>query len=297
MRWDQGHESPDVIDRRGQGGGGGGLGGILMLLPLLGRSKVGMVVFVVLVGVAIFGARTGMFGGAGSDEGGGEHAAQTGPGAPPGKSDPRAAFVGFVLDDVQKTSRADLEGRGKGYRNAKLVLFTDATQTACGNGQAATGPFYCPADERVYIDLAFYDDLERRLGARGDFAQAYVIAHEIGHHVQHLLGTSDKVRRARSSERAGEDGLSVRLELQADCLAGVWARSTRERRLLESGDIDEALSATAAIGDDTLQKRAGNRVRPESWTHGSAEQRSRWFKKGLETGKSDACDTFASGVL
>jgi uncharacterized protein len=291
MRWDQGHQSPDIIDRRGQGASGGGMGGmgLLALLPLLGRSKLGWVVIAIVLLVSLGGGLGGFFGG------GDDSQTSQAPAAGQVKSqDKKAQFVGFVLDDTQNTWKALL---GSQYQNAKLVLFSGATQTACGAGRAATGPFYCPTDQRVYIDLSFYDELERRLGARGDFAQAYVIAHEVGHHVQNTLGISDKVHAARKSDQVGADNLSVRLELQADCFAGMWAHATNNRGLLEAGDLDEALNAAAMIGDDRLQKQGGGRVQPESWTHGSSEQRSRWFKKGYESGAMDACDTFKAGVL
>jgi uncharacterized protein len=290
MRWNEGHQSPDIIDRRGQGGGGlGGGMGMLALLPLLGRSKFGWLIMAVILVVSLAGGLGGIFGG-----GGGEDSTQAPASGQVKSQDKKAQFVGFVLDDTQNTWKAML---GSQYTNAKLVLFSGATQTACGSGRAATGPFYCPTDQRVYIDLSFYDELERRLGARGDFAQAYVIAHEIGHHVQNLLGTSDKVHAARKSDQVGADNLSVRLELQADCFAGMWAHATNNRGLLETGDLDEALNAAAAIGDDRLQKQSSGRVQPESWTHGSSEQRSRWFKRGYESGAMDSCDTFKAGVL
>ena len=197
-----------------------------------------------------------------------------------------------MLDDCQDTWKK----LDPSYRKAKLVLFTGSTDTACGYGDAATGPFYCPADKLVYIDLSFYQQLSKQLGAPGDFAQAYVVAHEIGHHVQTLRGTNARVRRASKRQQKGAEGLLVRLELQADCFAGVWAHSTNERDLLEKGDIEEALRAAAAIGDDTLQKRSGT-VRPETFTHGTAEQRASWFNRGLETGDPDACDTFSARSL
>lgn len=263
------------------------MGGILRLLPLLGRSRFGWIVILVVVGISVLGG-LGIFG---TDTG--ERTAH-GPVQGVKSADEKAHFVGFVLDDSQQTWRTLLGSR---YVNAKLVLFTGATNTACGYGRAATGPFYCPTDQRVYIDLSFYDELERRLGAGGDFAQAYVIAHEIGHHVQNLLGTSDKVHQARRSEQVGAEGMSVRLELQADCYAGIWAHSSQNRGLLESGDLEEALVAAAAIGDDRLQKRASGTVQPESWTHGSSAQRARWFRRGYESGSMDACDTFGGDVL
>ncbi|MBX3186467.1 MAG: zinc metallopeptidase [Labilithrix sp.] len=287
MRWEEGHESPDVIDRRGRGGGG--MGGIVALLPFLLRSRGGVIVLLALlafVALSSLGKWSGLFGA--SDE------VQT---SSVRSDDKKAQFVAFVLDDVQDTWKKEFAARGATYRNAKLVMFTDATPTACGQGQAATGPFYCPADERVYIDLSFYDELERRFGAKGDFAQAYVIGHEIGHHVQNLLGVSEAVHAAKRSEQKGATGLDVRLELQADCFAGVWAHATEQRGLLEAGDIDEALGAASAIGDDRMQRMAGRAVNPESWTHGSAAQRSRWFKKGFESGDPASCDTFGAAVL
>jgi predicted metalloprotease len=264
-------------------------GGLLALAPFLLRSKAGIVVFLLLVGGSVV---AGMFGTGSTDA---PRAAQTtGANATP---DSAKQFVSFVLDDNQKNWQQIFARGGRQYRNAKLVLFTDATSTACGNGQAATGPFYCPMDERVYIDLSFFDELSHRFGAKGDFAQAYVIAHEVGHHVQKLLGTSDAVHGLRKSEREGETGGSVRLELQADCLAGVWAHSTQARGLLEAGDVDEALGAASAIGDDRLQKQGKGRVTPETFTHGTAAQRARWFKTGLERGEVDSCDTFKASSL
>jgi predicted metalloprotease len=285
MRWDEDHESPDLIDRRGQSGGGGGVGGIIFtLLPWLIRSPIGWLILLVLVGVMVWqGVSQGLVGGAVSQNPSGGSNVQ----------DPPAHFVAFVLDDVQNAWAKDFAARGRPYRHAKLVLFTDATQTGCGYGNAATGPFYCPEDERVYIDLGFYRELEQRLGARGEFAKAYVIAHEIGHHIQKLSGTSDGAgAHAKGAERG-----SVRLELQADCYAGIWAHSTDERKLIDNGDIESALGAAAAIGDDRLQRQATGTVRPESFTHGTSEQRVRWFKNGYQTGKMEACDTFGATTL
>jgi predicted metalloprotease len=216
--------------------------------------------------------------------------------APPAETTPEeerlVSFVGFVLDDAQRTWRQLSEQHGTPYRDAKLVLFRDAVQSACGFAESATGPFYCPADEKVYIDLGFYEELQQRFGAPGDFAQAYVLAHEIGHHVQNLLGTEAQVREARTRRADLANELSVRLELQADCYAGVWGHSTAQRDLLESGDVDEGLAAAAAVGDDRLQRMGGGRVVPESFTHGSSAQRQEWFRRGLEAGRPDACDTF-----
>lgn len=207
-------------------------------------------------------------------------------------------LVSVVLADTEDTWHALFRNGGATYREPTLVLFRDATSTACGTGQSAMGPFYCSADEKVYIDLSFYDQLHNRFRAPGDFAQAYVIAHEVGHHVQHLLGISGKVQKARqrASEKEG-NALSVRLELQADCLAGVWAHhAQRSRQLLESGDLEEALTAATAIGDDTLQKTAQGYAVPDSFTHGTSQQRVQWFRTGMEAGNLDACDTFSSNV-
>ncbi len=274
------------------GGGGGGGGMLISLIFMLLRSRFGWVGAILLVigYVFVLPRMQGSSGYSGSSGAVG-HAAPTAPGDEP------AAFVGFVLDDVQDTWQRLSPIQGKPYRRAKLVLFTGSTDTACGLGQSATGPFYCSRDEFAYIDLAFNDILERKLGAAGDFAQAYVIAHEIGHHVQNILGTTDKVHGASRRERDGDGGLSVRLELQADCFAGVWAHATKRRDLLESGDIEEALTAAAAIGDDTLQRNATGRVRPESFSHGTSAQRVTWFKRGLERGDPAACDTFSTSAL
>lgn len=199
-------------------------------------------------------------------------------------------FVSFVLDDVQTVFRRHVSG----YQDARLVLFRGVVQSGCGPAQAAMGPFYCPRDQKAYIDLAFYEELRRRFGAPGDFAQAYVLAHEIGHHVQSLVGTEAQVRRAQSARPRQANALSVAMELQADCLAGIWAHSTAQRELLERGDLEEGLAAAAAVGDDRIQEMSTGRVSPESFTHGSSEQRVRWFRRGFETGDPDACDTFGS---
>jgi len=286
MRWDRGHRSRDIIDRRGQPATGGHGGALFGLLFMLVRSRFGWAgVAVLAVGYFLL-QRVDL---------GGQQAAAVAEVEPGGPGDEQAAFVGFVLDDVQDTWERLLPALGAPYERARLVLFTDSTRTACGLGAAATGPFYCPRDRQVYIDLGFYRALRERLGAPGDFAQAYVIAHEIGHHVQNLLGTAARVQRAGRGQ--GEGGLSVRMELQADCYAGVWAHATRQRALLEAGDLEEALTAAAAIGDDTLQRRAGGRVRPETFSHGSAAQRMRWFQAGLAAGAPSACDTFSAREL
>ena len=201
-------------------------------------------------------------------------------------------FVSFVLDDVQATWAKLFQSGGRGWQNAKLVLFRDATETACGFGETASGPFYCPGDRKVYIDLGFYEELQTRFGAPGDFAQAYVLAHEIGHHVQNLMGTDARVRQLQQSNRGAANALSVRLELQADCYAGVWANSTANRKILDQGDVEEGLTAAAAVGDDRLQRLSTGRVNPDAFTHGSSRERMDWFQRGYQSGRSDACDTF-----
>lgn len=210
-----------------------------------------------------------------------------------------ADFVAVVLADTEDTWRELLPDSGRAYQDPTLVLFTDAVQSACGFAQSAMGPFYCPADQKLYIDLGFYRDLKERYRAPGDFAQAYVIAHEVGHHVQNLLGISDRVQAQRSQLSPTEyNRLSVRLELQADCLAGIWAHhADRTRNILEAGDVDEALNAASAIGDDRLQRQVQGRVTPDSFTHGSSEQRVRWFRRGLESGDTESCDTFQAARL
>jgi hypothetical protein len=208
-------------------------------------------------------------------------------------------LVSVVLADTEDTWRQLFTANGNTYQEPKLVLFSGAVQSACGTAQAAVGPFYCPADRKVYIDLSFYQDLQSRFGAPGDFAQAYVIAHEVGHHVQTLLGISERTQAARRTRSEAESNqLSVRQELQADCFAGIWAHhADRSRQLLEAGDIEEGLRAASAIGDDRLQKQSQGYVVPESFTHGSSEQRVRWFRRGFETGQVGRCDTFAGGAL
>jgi predicted metalloprotease len=216
-----------------------------------------------------------------------------------GRQDELADFVSVVLADTEDTWKDIFSGSGLRYREPKLVLFSDYVRSACGLTESAVGPFYCPADEKVYIDLAFYDELKNRFKAPGDFAQAYVIAHEVGHHVQNLLGISDQVSQAqRAAGRSESNHLSVKLELQADCLAGVWAHHAHEsRNLLEQGDVQEGLNAAAQIGDDRMQRRSRGFVVPDSFTHGSSEQRVRWFRKGLASGDVQQCNTFEAAQL
>jgi predicted metalloprotease len=206
-------------------------------------------------------------------------------------------FVSFVLDDAQNTWRKIFPRIGAEYQDAKLVLFRDGIRSGCGVAGSATGPFYCPGDGRVYIDLSFYEELARRFGAPGDFAQAYVLAHEIGHHVQNLLGIERKFRQSQRMNPGSANALSVRMELQADCFAGIWGHSTAQRQILERGDVEEGLAAAAAIGDDRLQRMGQGYVNPDSFTHGSSQQRVNWFRRGLETGDVQACDAFAAGRL
>jgi len=216
-------------------------------------------------------------------------------GPPPDpKTDPEAEtveFIHFVTEDLIKTWTDIFAAEGKTFRAADTVLFKEGTKTACGFGTTAIGPFYCPGDQKAFIDLSFFALLKERFGAPGDFAQAYVLAHEYGHHVQNILGYEDIMREAQKSDPERKNELSVRFELQADCLAGVWGHSSQKRNLLEPGDVEEGLKAAAAIGDDTLQKQAGGKVSPESWTHGSSEQRVKWLRRGLEQGTIGACDT------
>ena len=288
MRFDNERQSDNVEDRRGAGGGRGGM--------RMGRGKIGVGTIVLALVAMYFGVDPSVVLNSGLTGGGVSVEAPAG--APPA-NDAEARFVSMVLADTEATWQAIFRQGGGRYVEPKLVLFTGATRTACGVGQAAMGPFYCPGDQKVYIDLAFYDELRTRFRAPGDFAQAYVIAHEVGHHVQNLLGVSGKVQEARQrvSEAEGNQ-LSVRLELQADCFSGVWAHhADRARQVLEAGDIEEALGAAAAIGDDRLQKQAQGYAVPDSFTHGSSAQRVRWFKQGLASGELKSCDTFSARTL
>ena len=283
MRFDNGRESDNVEDRRGARGGG------------LRAGKIGIGTIVLALVAMYFGVDPALVLQTADVM---QQPAQVE--APAGRpADEAGRFVSMVLADTEDTWEPIFRAAGRQYQAPRLVLFEGATPTACGTGQTAMGPFYCPGDRKVYIDLAFYNELRQRFRAPGDFAQAYVIAHEIGHHVQNLLGISDKVDQARRlvSERDA-NALSVRLELQADCFAGVWAHhADRARQVLEAGDVDEALTAAAAIGDDRLQKQTQGYAVPDSFTHGSSAQRVRWFRAGLEQGSVGACDTFAASTL
>jgi hypothetical protein len=219
-------------------------------------------------------------------------------GIPPGASAPEeerlVQFMSFVLDDAQDTWNRIFTAEGESYQRARMVLFTEAVQSGCGFAQSAMGPFYCPLDRKVYLDLGFFRDLHARFGAPGDFAQAYVVSHEIGHHVQNLLGIAEQVQLLQQNNPGAANQLSVLMELQADCLAGVWGHSTQQRQILEIGDLEEGLAAAAAVGDDRIQRQTTGYVAPESWTHGSSDQRVTWFRRGLDTGRVDQCDTFAA---
>jgi len=285
MEWKPGGISNDVEDRRSEGGGGFsgmgfggrhiGIGGALLLLVLslvFHRN-----LFTLFLGDS-------------------DSASPVATSAPQSTAaeNTEVQFVSFVLDDVQGTWEKLLPAQGsRQYRHAKLVLFRDSIDSACGQAESATGPFYCPDDEKVYLDLGFFDELRGRFGAPGEFAQAYVIAHEIGHHVQKILGIEGQVQRMRSSDPRAANPLSVRLELQADCLAGIWAMSTEQRKIVDQSDVQAALQAAAAVGDDRLQKMATGRISPESFTHGSSRERTQWFQTGVNSGQISSCDTFA----
>lgn len=296
MKWEGNRESDNVEDRRGgSDGGGGGLGG------LLGGRSIGIgTIVVALVGGWIFGINPLTILGVLSAEAPTAQVAQPGPVQRPPADDRMGKFVSTVLADTEDVWKDVFAKGGATYKEPRLVLFRGQTSTGgCGAGQAAMGPFYCPADQKVYIDLAFYETLTKRLGAPGDFAQAYVIAHEVGHHVQNLLGISGKMEQMRSQVNKTEfNALSVRLELQADCFAGVWAyHAQNQRQILQQGDVEEAMNAAAKIGDDALARSSGGAVVPESFTHGSSMQRQKWFANGLKNGSVKACDTFAAKNL
>jgi uncharacterized protein len=280
MRWRPGRVSRNIEDRRASGGigigkAGMGVGGtaiLLILSLLLGRN---------------------LFEDVGGSVAPPPDVTASGAVEESPEEQRLVQFVSFVLDDAQAVWAERLPSLGAQYRAARLVLFRDVVQSGCGAAQSAMGPFYCPLDERVYIDLGFYDELHRRFGAPGDFAQAYVIAHEIGHHVQHVLGTAPRVRELQETRPELGQELSVRLELQADCYAGVWGNSTDQRQILDQGDVDEGLNAAAAVGDDRIQAASGGMVSPESFTHGTSAQRASWFKRGFASGNPESCDTFA----
>jgi uncharacterized protein len=298
MRWRRQSSTPDVIDQRAAvprvglpfPGGGAGVGG--------GLGVVGLLIFLALQ----------LLGGGGGtafdvDQQFGDSTQTPDPGsggAIPADKDPERDlkdFSAYVFNNVQETWESTFAQQNQPYKRAKLVLYRDAVSTGCGSASSAVGPFYCPADQRVYLDLGFYHDMASQLGAQGDFAWAYVIAHEMGHHAQQQLGTSSEVHRLSSQSPQDANALSVRLELQADCYAGVWAHSVYEAGDLEEGDVDEAVTASAAVGDDRLQSRGGGQIDPDSFTHGTSDQRSSWFTKGEDSGEPSACDTFSAEDL
>ena len=278
MRWEGGRRSTNIEDRRGLGAGTIGAGGIGTLLLVLAVSCLTGVNPLALLNMV--------------EEVAPQQTQSVPSGAP--ANDPQAEFIAVVLADTEETWGRVFSSAGRQYREPVLVLFEDSVRSACGSASSASGPFYCPGDQKVYLDLSFFRELDRRFGAPGDFAQAYVVAHEVGHHVQTLLGINRQVQEAQQGgNRAGANALSVKLELQADCFAGVWGHHANKKQLLDQGDVDEGLSAAAAIGDDRL---TGGRTSPESFTHGTSEQRARWLRQGLQTGDINSCDTFRSST-
>lgn len=300
MRWQGGRESDNVEDRRGVSPRGGPGGGFSMGGLPIGRGGLGLggLVVVVVVSLLLGIDPMALLGGGSTEPGDRTGYEQTAPRS--SADDELGRFVSVVLADTEDTWHGLFREIGGTYREPTLVLFSGVVNSGCGTAQSAMGPFYCPLDQKLYIDLGFYRDLRDRFRAPGDFAQAYVIAHEVGHHVQNLLGLSDRVQQAqrRAGSSAEANALSVRLELQADCFAGLWAnRANRERRIIEPGDVEEALTAASAIGDDRLQRQSRGTVTPDSFTHGSSAQRVRWFRTGLESGDLRACDTFNAEPL
>jgi predicted metalloprotease len=298
MKWKPGKRSADIEDRRSAGGRFGGGGGMPIPMGRLGEGGIGTII--VLVIVYLLFVRGGGGGGGFNvpdptnafpqvpQSGTGDNSV---PGSP--DEDKEVQFVSFVLDDAQGFWQQQFEAAGKPYQRARLVLFRNQVRSGCGLASSATGPFYCPLDQKVYIDLGFFNELRQRFQAPGDFAEAYVLTHEIGHHIQQQLGIDQKVRQQSQANPDEANALSVRLELQADCLAGVWARSTYDRGILESGDLEEGLTAASAVGDDRIQQQTRGRIDPESFTHGTAEQRAHWLQTGFDSGKLEACDTFS----
>lgn len=281
MRWQNREESGNVEDRRGRSSG---LGGI----PL--RGGVGVVVFLVVMVSGYYGIDLSPLLSGGSDTGSSVSGAYT----PSAEEQEMARFTSVILKTTEDTWEKIFAQSGRSYPPPKLVLYTGSTETTCGYGQAAMGPFYCPADQTVYIDLTFYQDMKNRLGGGGDFAQGYVVAHEVGHHVQHLLGIDEKVRQMeQGASQTQVNRLSVLVELQADCFAGVWGHAMQQQGVLESGDLEEALRTAQAIGDDRLQRQGSGRVVPDSFTHGTSQQRYDWFKRGFDSGDPNSCNTFA----
>lgn len=277
MRWTPGGRSRNLEDRRGMGGLGKGLG--------IGGT-------VIVLALSLLTGRN-LFNDLGVEPGAGVGTGSPMTAADSAREENEVLFVSFVLDDADSTWANVLSRYNHPYEPPKLVLFRNSTQSGCGFAQSAMGPFYCPLDQKIYIDLGFYDELKTRFGADGDFAQAYVLAHEFGHHIQHLAGTDARVRQAQGSDPGSANQLSIRMELQADCYAGIWANSTQKRNILSAGDVDEAMSAASAVGDDRIQQQSGQRVNVDAFTHGSAQQRMEWFGRGFQSGDLKSCDTFA----
>jgi len=286
MRWLPGGRSNNLEDQRGNssgGGGGGGFGG--------GRLGIGGVVVLLVLSFVFKRDLLSEFGGVGGADGGAPVSANASAPVNDASEEKMVQFVSFVFDTLQ----SDWHRIVPRYTDAKIVLFRDAVTSACGRAEAGSGPFYCPGDRKVYVDLSFFSQLDRQFGAPGDFAQAYVLAHELGHHVQNVLGTERQVRALQQRDPAAGNQLSVALELQADCYAGVWAHSAQTEGVLQAGDIDEGLNAAAAVGDDRLQKMSTGRVNPETFTHGSSAARRTWFRRGFDSGDPNSCDTFREG--
>ncbi|WP_145526520.1 KPN_02809 family neutral zinc metallopeptidase [Yersinia rohdei] len=288
MRWQGRRESDNVEDRRGDSSGGGG-----GFRPPIG-GKGGLVILIVVLVAGYYGVDlTPLLNG--SDPIPQTQTRQGSPHSISAKDDQDAKFTSVILADTEDTWKPIFQKMGRAYQEPKLVMYRGATRTGCGTGQSVMGPFYCPADNTVYIDLSFYDDMKTKLGAGGDFAQAYVIAHEVGHHVQHLMGIDTQVRQQQQgASQAQANRLSVKMELQADCFAGVWGKAMEEQNVLEVGDLQEALNAAQAIGDDRLQQQSQGRVVPDSFTHGTSAQRYTWFKRGFDSGDPNSCNTFAN---
>jgi predicted metalloprotease len=293
MEWTPGEESQDIEDHRGDSGGGGGGGGGFSPMGFGGiHLGIGGTILLIVLSLVFKTNFFAMFSG-GAAAPMTAPARQSGPPSNAPAEKHEVQLVSFVLDDVQKTWTTLLPQQTRfQYRHAKMVLFRDSYPSACGAASEATGPFYCPGDEKVYLDLGFFNELSQRFGAPGEFAQAYVIAHELGHHVQKILGIEEQVREAQERNRSQVNPLSVRLELQADCFAGIWAKTGEERNFIHAADVKQGLQAAAAVGDDRLQRMAGRNVSPESFTHGSSAQRQKWFETGVDQGTIAACNTF-----
>jgi uncharacterized protein len=281
MEWQDQGISSDLEDRRGSSGGGFGFGG-----------GMGIGGFILLLILSLITGRNFFFSGGGSGSANDQPGPSNGPVQQSPAEDRDVRLISFVLDDAQKTWGQIFAAHGRQYRHAKLVLYRDVTYSGCGTAQATTGPFYCPQDEKVYIDLSFWRELKQFGGDTGDFAQAYVVAHELGHHVQKLLGIEQRMRRLSQQDEGEQNPLSVDLELQADCFAGVWGHSTEQRNIVHPDDVAGALKAAAAVGDDHLQRMSGRAESPETWTHGSSAERQEWFKRGLDGGEVNGCTTF-----